>query len=212
MYNMIVKQVSSFDVITEKRKEFWVTELLINFGGQFGDPDMKIVFFSPPHNGRTVLREGLGQVIQKVPGAPYPDVITGYPDGENGCYKERFSPEFVQEMAESVRLCSSPLVFIDIGGRMSRENREICQYGTHAIIVYGKFEDLLEWREFCREIDLPVIAEIYSDYHGHKDFIELEDVDIPMFRGGVHRLKRNENVSERECIESLAIYIADLIA
>lgn len=43
---------------------------------------MKVVLCGPPRSGKSCLREGLKQAIRRVPGAPYPYVITAAPDGE----------------------------------------------------------------------------------------------------------------------------------
>ncbi len=185
---------------------------------------MKIVICGPPHSGKSVFREGLKQAIRRIPGAPYPYVITACPDGEGAWFQETanrdaadaerlkaeyksslngFTPEFVKRIADSVKFCELPLVFIDIGGRTSNENRAICRNATHAIILYGDPAKLLEWREFCNELGLEVIAEIFSDYHGSNDTVQGICPDS-VFRGSIHYLERGEDVSQRECLRALA--------
>lgn len=182
---------------------------------------MKIVICGPPHSGKSVFREGIKQGIRQILDAPYPYVITACPDGEGAwfqetvehdaelakrckdSYKSQFSPEFVRRIADSVKNCELPLTFIDVGGRTSPENRAICAHATHAIILYGASEKLPEWQEFCKELGLEIIAEIFSDYHGDEDTVQGESPD-GVFKGSIHYLERGEDVSQRECLQALA--------
>ena len=99
---------------------------------------MKVVLAGPPHSGKSCLREGLKQVILTLrrnnSDIPYPYMITACPDGEGAwfqetmekypevakayknAYKGKFTPEFVQLVANHVRNCEEPLTLIDIGG------------------------------------------------------------------------------------------------
>ena len=185
---------------------------------------MKAVICGPPHSGKSVFREGLKQAVRRIPGAPYPYIITACPDGEGAWFQETvnrdaekakrlkteykdslngFSPEFIKRISDSVKNCELPLTIIDIGGRTSNENRAICKHATHAIILYGDSAKLPEWREFCKELGLEVIAEIFSDYTGHSDTVQGICPDR-VFRGSVHYLERGEDVSQRECLRALA--------
>ena len=119
---------------------------------------MKIVLCGPPRSGKSCLREGLKQAIRRIPGAPYPYVITACPDGEGAWFQETvnhdleearrlkeeyraslggFSPEFVRRVTDSVANCTLPLTLVDIGGIPSAENKEICAVATHIIILAG---------------------------------------------------------------------------
>lgn len=196
---------------------------------------MKIVLCGPPRSGKSCLREGLKQAIRHIPGAPYPYVITACPDGEgawfqetvNGdpelaakckaAYKSSFTAEFVKRVADSVKNCQLPLTLVDIGGRTSVENREICAAADHAILLAGDSpeqswdERLIEWREFCGNLNLRVIAEIHSDYHGTQDTVPVFGSD-DVWRGSVHYLERGENVSERPTVRALAEILCELVA
>lgn len=191
---------------------------------------MKVVLAGPPRSGKSCLREGLKQAIRKIPGAPYPYVITACPDGEGAWFQETvnrdpekarelkeqykastngFSHEFVKRIANSVASCSLPLTLVDIGGRTSVENEAICSSATHAILLAGDLAKLLEWREFCQRVGLKVLAEIYSDYHGQEDTV-AEVGEDGIFRGSVHYLERGEDVSSRPCVVALAQLLADM--
>lgn len=91
----------------------------------------KIVIAGPPRSGKSCMREGLKQAIRAIEGAPYPYIITACPDGEGSwfqetvnhdhataaackaAYKAKFTPEFVQRVADSVRNYSLPLTLVE---------------------------------------------------------------------------------------------------
>lgn len=194
---------------------------------------MKVVLCGPPHSGKSCLREGLKQAIKKIEGAPYPYVITGCPDGEGAwfqeaalndpklarelkdAYKAKFTPEFAQRVAESVANCTLPLTLVDAGGRMSDENRQIMSPATHAIILAGNWKEetwgqrMEPWREFCAELGLTVVAEVFSDYFGSEDNVVGVGPD-EILRGSVHHLERGEGNSERPMVAALAQHLVRL--
>lgn len=190
---------------------------------------MKIILCGPPRSGKSCLREGLKQAIKRVPGSPYPYVITACPDGEGSwfqetvnadpeiaaqckaTYKSKFTPEFVQRIADSVKNCSLPLTLVDIGGIPSKENEQICSHATHAILLAGDVNRIPEWREFCDKLGLRIIAEIHSDYHGTEDIIPVLGED-GVYKGLVHHLERGELVQERPTIRALAEILARMSA
>jgi CRISPR-associated protein Csx3 len=193
---------------------------------------MKIVLCGPPRSGKSCLREGLKQAIRRIPGAPYPYVITACPDGEGAWFQETvnrdpeearqhktvykqslggFTPEFVKRVADSVVNCQLPLTLVDIGGITSVENEQICSTATHAILLAGDLNRLPEWREFCGKLGLRIIAEIHSDYHGIEDTIPCLGKDS-IFRGSVHYLERGEPIHERPTVRALAEILVRLVA
>jgi CRISPR-associated protein Csx3 len=182
---------------------------------------MKIVLAGPPRSGKSCLREGLKQAVRRIPGAPYPYVITACPDGEGAwfqetvnldpelaakckaAYKSKFTPEFVQRVADSVRNCDLPLTLVDIGGIPSAENEAICASATHTIILAGDLSKVPVWREFCGKLGLRIIAEVHSDYHGTEDVVPTLGED-GVYRGSVHYLERGEPIHERRTVRALA--------
>jgi CRISPR-associated protein Csx3 len=181
----------------------------------------KFILAGPPRSGKSCLREGLKQAIRAIPGAPYPYVITACPDGEGSwfqetvnldpslarelkeAYKAKFTPEFVVRVEASVRNCTLPLTLVDIGGIPSAENRTMVASATHAVLLAGDPSRLPEWREFCKNLGLSVVAEIRSDYHGTEDVVEDFGPD-GVLRGSVHHLERGEPVSSRPMVAALA--------
>ena len=194
---------------------------------------IKVVLAGPPKSGKSCLREGLKQAIlgfkQKNSDVPYPYVITACPDGEGAwfqetmekypeiakackaAYKGKFTPEFVKLIAAHVDNCEQPLTMIDIGGIIDDYNREICKSATHIVILAGgdsardeTWNSQVEpWREFAKELDLTVVAEIFSGYHGTSDMIK-EDSPDNILRGSIHPLERGERIEAHPMVQALA--------
>ncbi|MBR8832956.1 MAG: hypothetical protein DSM106950_02645 [Stigonema ocellatum SAG 48.90 = DSM 106950] len=59
-----------------------------------------------------------------------------------------------------------------------------------------------EWQELCTELNLKIVAIIYSDYNGVQDYINLEET--PVLKGSVHHLERGEDISTRPMVQVLA--------
>lgn len=173
---------------------------------------MKIIIAGPPRSGKSCFREGLKQAIKKIPGAPYPYVITGCPDGEGAwfqetinnhpevaqacknAYKSKFTPEFVSRIEQSVKNCALPITLVDIGGIVSDENKAICKHASHAIILAGDKTKVKEWEDFFSSLNISILAVIHSDYNGKEDIVGVS----------VHHLERGEDVSNRPTIKWLA--------
>ena len=194
---------------------------------------VKIVLAGPPKSGKSCLREGLKQAIlafrQEHSDVPYPYVITACPDGEGAwfqetmrkypavakafkaAYKGKFTPEFVELVTDHVRNCEQPLTLVDIGGLIDDYNRDICSSATHIVLLAGddpesgeNWNDRMQpWREFAQELELIVVAEIFSDYCAKADVVEPLHADN-VLRGSVHHLERGENIETRPMIQALA--------
>jgi len=191
--------------------------------------DTKVILAGPPRSGKSCLREGLKQLIKQLPGAPYPYIITGCPDGEGSwfqetvnadqalakeckeAYKAKFTPEFVSRISESVRNCSLELVFVDVGGIVSEENEQICSNATHLVLLTAldKADKKAEWYEFSRKVGLTVIADIDSAYTAQED--SVGSVIDGKLTGSIHHLERGEVLTDRPMILALAKHIIDLL-
>ncbi|GAX38407.1 CRISPR-associated protein Csx3 [Nodularia sp. NIES-3585] len=204
-----------------------VGELIETDEPQKSKPIIKVVLCGPPQSGKSCLREGLKQAISAIPGAPYPYVITACPDGEGAWfsdaakrdpdlarrlkdeYKAKFTPEFAQKAAGWVRCANTPLNIIDVGGRITEENRLIIREATHAFILAGDRdrEDILRWQEFCRDLNIRIIANLDSDLNGKEDTINTV---LPLLTGSIHYLARGEDVSSRPMVQALAQLLVGL--
>lgn len=183
---------------------------------------MKVVLCGPPHSGKSCLRFGLKEAIKSIPGAPYPYIITACPDGEGSwfqeaanhnpelaialkaAYKSEFTEDYTHRISESVKNCSVPLTLIDIGGVVDEKNEQICAAATHAILLAGDLEQLVEWRAFCQKLGLQVIAELHSDYSGVSDCRLVPGSD-GVYHGSIHHLERGDlSVQQRPTVIQLA--------
>lgn len=183
---------------------------------------MKVVLCGPPHSGKSCLREGLKQAIMPIHRAgkaPYPYVITACPDGEGSwyaetarrnpdlakqlkaAYKAKFTLKFAQEKAMAVRNVCLPFTLIDVGGKIDSKNELIMSHATHAVILAGDMTEVPNWKKFCSQLNLQIIAVIYSDYYGTKDCLTSE---LPIIEGSIHYLERGEDVSKRPTVQALA--------
>lgn len=197
---------------------------------------LKVVLAGPPRSGKSCLREGLKQTIltfkTENSGVPYPYVITACPDGEGAwfqetmekypeiakackaAYKGKYTPEFAELVAHHVRHCEQPLTIVDIGGLIDDHKHSICKAATHIVILAGNNPEsgecwearMEEWREFAKELDLTVIAEIFSDHHGKADVVKGV-CPANILRGSVHHLERGERIEKRPMVQALARHI-----
>lgn len=186
---------------------------------------IKVVLCGPPHSGKSCLREGLKQAIRRIPGAPYPLILTACPDGEGSwyseavrhnpelaqqlkaAYKAKFTPEFAAVRARWVRDASASLTIVDVGGKIDEKNELIMSHATHAVILAGEMNKVPAWEKFCSQLNLNIIALIYSDYHGVADLIESE---TPILKGSIHYLERGQDVSTRPMVQTLAHLLISL--
>ena len=80
---------------------------------------------------------------------------------------------------------------------------------THAVILAGDRakEQVPLWEEFCRDLNLRIIANLDSDFHGKEDKFVTRS---PLLTGSVHYLARGEDVSTRPMVQALARVLVGL--
>ena len=213
----------------------------------------KIVIAGAPQSGKSVLRELLKRSVRAIPNAPYPYFVTAAPDGEWAGFQESvktdpelarkmktdyktaikeggsmFTPAYVKRISDSVKNLSAPdtpLNFLDIGGKMSLENYEICEGANGAVILCGEKAakvgggvgapedaakeemDPRKWKEFFTKLGIPVIGVLYSDYTGKEDHVLGVD-PAGAYAGSSHYFERGEiDIQSRPAVRSLADYI-----
>ncbi len=189
-------------------------------------PTVKAVLCGPPNAGKTVLRDSLKQAIFQLDQSPTDFyVISGCPDGDGAWYSEtaqkypevaaqlkqeyksKFTPEFAQAKARDIKVIKNSLLLFDVGGKVTPENEIIMSQATHAIILAKTEADVHDWQEFCQELNLPVVAVIYSDLNGIEEKLINED---PLLTGNVCQLKRGADVSSRPMVQALANLLVKL--
>jgi CRISPR-associated protein Csx3 len=173
---------------------------------------MKVILAGPPRSGKSCLRDRLSRAISLncPPGRDYLSyVITACPDGEGSWYAEThhgdpgladslkkhgkgdFNDSNTALYTDWVKKCKLPLTLIDIGGKTSEQNRMICAGATHAVLVFSDETTLPEWRTFCNQLGLQIIAEIRSDLQIDSD-VPLTCSRDGVYRGTIHNLVRGE--------------------
>jgi len=108
---------------------------------------MKIVFCGPPHSGKSVFLQGL------TANTPHDDyyLFRACPDGEGTWTysnsaaaamrrKGSFTPEQVSWYVDKLRACDlAPVILVDVGGRMTEENRRIMSQCDRAVTASGTY-------------------------------------------------------------------------
>ena len=108
--------------------------------------------------------------------------------------KGTFSPEFVAWASSSVEHCTARFGLIDIGGKPSEENRQICRHADALVIVSSQEQAVQEWKLFAASVGLQVLAVLHSsldeplEWHlRHPSFFEgmVVGLDRERFNGSV---------------------------
>lgn len=222
-------QLNSYVVVTNHGSGYQIGEVLDT--PTRTTENVKVVLCGSANTGKTCLREGLKQAILTIPDGPDSYVISGCPDGDGSWfsetaqqypglakelkneYKAKFTMEFAQSKAREIAAIKTSLLLFDVGGKVNedgtitQENQLIMAKGTHAVILAKTDVEVSQWQGFCHQLNLPVVAIIYSDYHGSQDFIETES---PIWSATFHYLERGVDISVRPCVQKLAQLLADL--
>ncbi|MFZ1258357.1 MAG: CRISPR-associated protein Csx3 [Candidatus Saccharimonas sp.] len=173
---------------------------------------VKVAVMGPPHSGKSVLIESLMSHFDADLNAT---MLSGCPDGEGLWlqkyydnpevaalrHKGGFTTEFVEFATASVRNFENPLALVDIGGRVSDENREIAAGATHAIILAGSLDKVSEWQSFADELGIPVVAKLHSHYTGDHDTVLKTGETVV---ASTHYLERGTGDKERPSIGHVA--------
>jgi len=175
---------------------------------------MKVVIVGPPHSGKSVF---LGGLMKCMPREKY-YLFRACPDGEGTwtwrneeASKFRRKGNFSREIVDWYVRClagnrMAPIVLVDVGGRITEENRRILCEGKvdAAIILAGDLQAVPEWETFLQDCGVRVLARIYSDYEGQDDDVTKEMLSV-------HHLERGEDVSSRPVIKKIAAMLLDMV-
>ncbi|NCU38385.1 hypothetical protein EOL96_05000 [Candidatus Saccharibacteria bacterium] len=180
---------------------------------------VKVVIMGPPHSGKSVFIDALIRQVDPNLGVT---MLSGCPDGE-GLWLQRhyddpkvkelrrkgaFTPEFVKHATESVQNFEGPLAFIDIGGRVSDENRQLAAGATHAVILAGDLSKVGEWSDFAAELGIPVVAKLHSHYSGNSDVIHTATNEEMI--ASTHYLERGTSGKVRPSVQAVADILGSL--
>ncbi len=182
---------------------------------------MRIAIWGKPHRGKTVLFSALKHLLPRQETMP----ISAAPDGgdlgdwaqnlyrmnpeEVAHYrvKGEFSPAFVSWAARTVKNCSSRFALVDVGGRISDQNRTICREAEAVIILAANDDEVAEWEAFAQELHLRVLAVVYSTLDPIEEWSRIEN---DQFVGLCSCLDREKFVRSTT-IEALARFLINII-
>lgn len=192
----------------------------------------KVAICGYPGAGKTCLREGLKYAIKKIYSIPddFCYIRSGCPDGDTAYFletaqkypevarelrarmKKGYTEEYAISKADEISKIQNPLLIFDVGGKISKHNWTIMSEATHAIILAKQEEftdetNVQPWLDFCRDLNLPVVAIVYSDYYGTSDKIDRSSA---IFKGTVHHLDRRVDASSRPMVKELANLLISL--
>lgn len=182
---------------------------------------IKIVIGGPPHSGKSVFIEALTQNLDKdntfsfsaAPDGEGPWLQRHYDDPEVVKFRQKgkFTPEFVADRKKKINDWEGPLMIIDVGGRTSKENAQMIEGATHAIILAGDLSKVAEWRDFFEENNIEVIAKLHSHYQGDRDVQRSMESEKSHITSSVHHLERGEPAADRETIKQVAGLISGMV-
>ena len=173
---------------------------------------MKVAIVGPPHSGKSVFLGGLCENLPR----DKRFLFRACPDGEGSWtwrsseaakYRRKgsFSPQIVDWYVEKLRTNNlTPIVLVDVGGRITPENHRILSEVDAVIILSGALDAIEEWEAFTKDCGCEILARIYSHYHASED----DPMGDPMV---VHHLERGEDVSCRPTIQRVAEIILSRI-
>ena len=219
------KGLDRYIVTVSKIDKYQIGDILdINRGEN--PRNIKVAICGFANTGKTCFREGLKRALLKIPNPPEFYIVSGCPDGDGSWfsetakrdvdlakklkaeYKAKFNEEFARFKAREFQNVKEPIFIFDVGGKISPENKINMAEATHAVILFKEDSEFLKWENFCKSLDLKVLAIIFSDYHGTKDFIESE---APILKGSVHCLERGVDASGREMVKELVRVLISLV-
>lgn len=161
-------------------------------------PYPAVLIGGPPHSGKSVLARSLKIGLQNRSPHLLFYLFRAAPDGEGDWFldadpnvarrlrrKFEFSPRYAELVSQAIRQRYMPLL-VDVGGKISPEQKRIAASCTHAILISSDRAQLLEWERFAREMGLQIIASLISRLDGEDRY-----EDGNPLRGEITRLERS---------------------
>lgn len=183
---------------------------------------IKVVIGGPPHSGKTVFKNALiedlgGDNVFRYCAAPDDDGGTWYqnnynnPEAREKRIKGTYNPRQVAFFSETIKNWDqTPIMVIDIGGKITEENAKIIEGATHAIVLASDLSKVKEWQDFFEENHLDVIAKLHSHFDGSKDIQLPSEPEDDHLVASVHHLERGVEAADRESIKKVAGLISSL--
>lgn len=178
---------------------------------------MRIVICGSPHSGKTVFSTSLYKACPE----KYTYMVRGCPDGE-GVFsnnpdqdyliksvrrKGNLTPEYAEEIKEQIERETAPIVLIDVGGKITPENKTIFSACNYAIILDSNNQQMEKWREFCQRQNVNILAEVKSILDKTKD--ESEIYGESPIKANMYNLERGTEKSTDILIRKLVEAISE---
>lgn len=167
---------------------------------------VKVVIAGPPRSGKSVFLGGLCANLPR----NLRHLLRCCPDGEGSwTYKSdktqalrrkgSFTKAMVDWYCRVLRNPISPITLVDIGGKITDENRRILTEGQveYGIILSSDPKAVDSWKVFLGSVGVEVLAAIESRYSDTKDCVADGMLSV-------HHLERGEDVSSRPAIQKVA--------
>ena len=154
---------------------------------------MTIALIGPPNSGKTVFMYALfNKLLTLNPVFVHRNyyIIKGNPDG-GGLWsanmpdnllqfirnKYDYIPAFVADVIEQIKKTSriKKIIFVDCGGKISDENKQILSKCTHAILVSNNKKESEEWRKAYHGLKYMAIIDSYKNVRGKQSSIKNID-------------------------------------
>lgn len=126
----------------------------------------------PPHSGKSIFSYRLSQLLRYLHVPHY--LLRAAPDGEGDWTRESeqalaralrdkrpYETRFAKRVAHVLESRPQPFL-VDVGGKITPEQKLIATNCTHAIIVSNNEDDLHAWRAFAERMGLHVVGLFHS--------------------------------------------------
>lgn len=157
----------------------------------------------PPNSGKSWLVWNLNMALRRANVVSY--VLRAHPDGEGAWRyeapppiadelrfraKQGWTPTFAQQISRDIEHRHLPLI-VDVGGKVTKENRQIMASCTGAVLIAGDPTALAPWRDEVQQLNLPLLADLHSIRSGEPQLI---DGGVTL-RGSISGLGRDEQAT-----------------
>ncbi len=152
---------------------------------------VRLALVGPPHSGKSVFGYALAQALRvRLPDRVF--FLRAVPDGEGNWFAEMppeqarlhrikgaWSEDFVRSVEREIEGLgqTKPLLLVDTGGKIDRYTYRILQACTHAVVVSGRPDGVLEWIGVIKAAEAQPLAVVYSSLEEVSKVLRSE---IPM--------------------------------
>ncbi|MCR5605677.1 MAG: ATP-binding protein, partial [Treponema sp.] len=173
---------------------------------------MKIIFCGPPHSGKTVLIHNLEKFM---PSSSYITVRV-HKDGEGNWsnnpdqnqvksvrIKSDYDEEFIKEKCEEIKKNSTPIILVDIGGKLQDDKIPIFKTCDSFVIISNDKKKIDDWLAFGEKYACKCIAILDSTLEEEECIYQAS----PILKAKISNLERGTDKKNSPVIKALADFI-----